>query len=63
MGRTWSTEEEAVLLYFASSGMPYDVVAKIIKLKCGTDHTEAGCSRHVKDLRALETERWASRPL
>jgi len=26
MGRAWDTEEEAVLLYFASSGMPSDAV-------------------------------------
>lgn len=48
MGRAWDTEEEAVLLYFTSSGMPYDAVGKAIKLKCGINRTQKSCRDHIK---------------
>ena len=47
----WSAKESAIVLYFISRGIPYDVSSDVIKLRCGTTRSRTMCQHRVQNIR------------
>ncbi len=47
----WSAKESAIVFYFISRGLPYDVSSEVINLRCGTTRSRTMCQGRVQNIR------------
>ena len=47
----WSAKESAIVFYFISRGIGYDVSSEVINYRCGTTRSRTMCQRRVQTIR------------